>query len=105
MEIEGRSKRASPFSVEEAVEECVISRRDFYVGLWAGRRLGLSEEALHDYARNVVEADCEEPGSEDVIRKLARDFAAHGCKVAREEIERQLCQMQAIAIRQFTMSD
>jgi hypothetical protein len=105
MGIKGHQKQASAFSIADAIEECVVSRGNFYLGLWAGRQFGLCHTALHDYARSVVEADYEEPGHEDVLRKLARDFAVSDCTMPREEIERQLCRTQAIAARQFSTSD
>jgi len=105
MGIRPHQGQSSAFSIDDAIEECLVSRRNFYLGLWAGRQLGLSQGELHDYARSVVAADFEEPGDEDVIRKLVRDFDSSGCAVTREEIERQLCRTQAIAVRQLLMSD
>lgn len=102
---EGRRAHLLPFSLDAAVDECVIARRDFYLGLWAGRALGLGGDALQLYARSVVEADYDEPGDADVIRKLVHDFAAAGSAVPRQEIERQLRETQAIAMRHFAMSD
>lgn len=43
---EGRRAHLLPFSLDAAVDECVIARRDFYLGLWAGRALGLGGDAL-----------------------------------------------------------
>lgn len=93
------------FSVDEAIEHCVIARRNFYLGLWAGRTLELTDDALQRYARGVVEADYEEPGHGDVVRKLLRDFATTGRQMARQEIERQLRRSHAIAVQHFAMSD
>ena len=105
MGIKRHDRQASAFSIDDAIEECAVSRRNFYLGLWAGRQFGLSKSALYDYACSVVKADYEEPGHDDVIRKLARDFALNHCTMASEEIERQLCRTQAIVTRQFSMSD
>ena len=82
-----------------------MSRRNFYLGLWAGRQIGVPEALLRSYAHSVVAADYEEPGHEDVIRKVVSDFAANGLVVTRDEIKRQLHRTQAIAARQFSMSD
>jgi len=95
----------APLSIDTAIEECIVSRRNFYLGLWAGRQLGIADELLREYAHSVVAADFEEPGHEDVIRKLARDFAAKDQVLTREEVERQLCRTRAIAARQFAVSD
>jgi hypothetical protein len=56
----------------------VVARRNKLLGLWAAERLGFSGEAAETYAKTVVAADLEEPGDEDVIRKLVADLAASG---------------------------
>jgi hypothetical protein len=100
------SAAASPATtIDDAIEDCVLTRRDFYLGLWAGRKLGLSDGALQDYARSVVAVDYEDPGSEALIQKLQRDFVDHGCAVGREEIERELHRLEADAHQQFMVSD
>jgi hypothetical protein len=104
--MEGNEHRphVTPVCIDTAIEERIVSRRNFYLGLWAGRTLGIAEEQLREYAHSVVAADYEEPGQEDVIRKLARDFAANNLVVTREEVELQLCRTRAIAARQFAVS-
>jgi hypothetical protein len=96
---------AAPVSIDTVIEECLVSRGNFYLGLWAGRQIGIAEGLLHDYARSVAAAEYEEPGSEDVFRKLLLDFAANGVAVTRDEIERQLYRSRAVAARQFAASD
>ena len=105
MRPEDHRMHSRPLSIDQAIEDCVVSRRNFYLGLWAGAQLGLADEGLQEYARAVVAADYEEPGPEDVIRKLVRDFSAHGHVMTRQEIVRQLWRTQAIAARQFAVSD
>lgn len=95
----------APASIDTVIEECPLSRGNFYLGLWAGRQIGVAEALLHDYARSVAAAEYDEPGSEDVFRKLMRDFAAYGVAVTRDDIEHQLYRSRAIAARQFAASD
>ena len=94
----------APLSIDTAIEECIVSRRNFYLGLWAGRQLGITE-GLRDYACSVAAADYEEPGCEDIVRKLARDFTANGLILTRDEVERQLRRTWTIAVWQFAESD
>jgi len=47
------------------------------VGLWAAELLGKTGDAAAEYAMTVVSADFEEPGNEDVVRKLATDLKGH----------------------------
>ena len=101
----GRPAATPRLQIDEAIEECMVSRRNFYLGLWAGRQLDLPEEELRPYAEAVVDVDHEEPGHEDVIRKIARDFAERGREITRTEILRQLVRTHLLAARQFGMSD
>ncbi|MDR9426999.1 MAG: DUF1476 domain-containing protein [Salibaculum sp.] len=52
------------------------ARRNRLVGLWAAELLGKTGDAAEAYAREVVKADFEEAGHEDVYRKLAGDLGA-----------------------------
>jgi hypothetical protein len=105
MEGKQPAPHAAPVSIDAVIEECLVSRGNFYLGLWAGRQIGIAEALLHDYARSVVAAEYEESGSEDVFRKVLLDFAANGVAVTRDEIERQLYRSCAVAARQFAASD
>lgn len=50
------------------------ARRNRLLGEWAAGLLGKSGEDAKTYAMSVVTADFEEPGEEDVVRKLLADL-------------------------------
>jgi hypothetical protein len=91
--------------LEESIEECIVSRRNYYMGLWAGKLFGFSGDELQAYAFGIVEADYEEAGHDDVMRKLVRDFFVRGSEIARMDIERELCRTYAVAARQVGATD
>jgi hypothetical protein len=93
---------ACPF---EATEGYVVARRNLLIGLWAGRRLGLSGADLETYAQTVVAADREEPGHEDVLRKLRADFAQAGRPVSEADLNAQLVACHTEASRQCAATD
>jgi len=66
------------YSHDQNVQFRVHSRRDKLIGLWAAEQFGLEGDAATEYAKSVVLSDFEEPGDDDVIRKLVADFASHG---------------------------
>jgi hypothetical protein len=70
------------------------------MGLWAAEHLGLSGEAASAYATEVVKADFEAPGEEDVYQKVAGDFSAKGVAVTEHQIRRQMEELMATAIEQ-----
>lgn len=65
-------------------------KRDHLVGLWAAEIFGYKGDDAKRYATEVIFADLEEPGDEDIIRKLIADFDDHGVPITRQEIEKQL---------------
>ena len=50
------------------------ARRNKLLGLWAAGLMGKSEAEAVEYAKEVVKADFEEAGHEDVYRKVAGDL-------------------------------
>ena len=54
-----------------------VARRNKKVGLWAAGLLGMEGSEADAYALDLVRIDFEEPGPENVIRKLAADLSGH----------------------------
>ena len=50
------------------------ARRNKLLGLWAAELLGKTGDEAEAYAREVLKADLEEAGEEDVFRKIAGDL-------------------------------
>jgi len=50
------------------------ARRNKLLGLWAADLMGLTGDAADAYAKEVIKADFEEAGHEDVVRKVAGDL-------------------------------
>ena len=64
----------------------VAARRNKLLGLLAAEKLSMSGDQVGDYVKQVVESDLEEPGDEDVIRKVMRDFTERGVEMTREQL-------------------
>lgn len=62
------------FAHDEEMKFKAQARCNKMLGLWAAELLGKSGDAAESYARSIVAADFEEPGQEDVVRKLAEDL-------------------------------
>ncbi len=59
----------------------VAARRNRLLGQWAAEKMNLTAEETEAYAKAVIQADFEEAGDEDVIRKLLGDLAAAGVDI------------------------
>lgn len=64
------------FAHDEELKFKAEARRNKLLGLWAAGLMGKSGEEAQTYAREVVAADFEEAGDEDVYRKVAADLGA-----------------------------
>ncbi|MGB1124899.1 MAG: DUF1476 domain-containing protein [Phycisphaeraceae bacterium] len=52
----------------------VTNRRNKLLGLWLAEAFGLEGDAAAEYAKTVVLSDFEEPGEDDVVRKVMADI-------------------------------
>jgi hypothetical protein len=73
-------------------------RRNKLVGLWAAGLLGKSGDDAAAYAMTVVQADFEEAGVEDVVRKVAADLAGH---VSADDVRAKLVDLLPVAKAQL----
>jgi hypothetical protein len=74
------------------------ARRNKLVGLWAAELMGKSGEAATDYAMSVVQADFEEAGIEDVVRKLSVDL---GDRADQAAIRAKMAELMTVAKAQL----
>jgi hypothetical protein len=79
----------------------IQARRNRLVGEWAAARMGLSQAETDAYAKSVVQADFEEAGDEDVIRKILGDLTGAGVEATEAEVRAALEAKQVEARRAF----
>ena len=89
------------FALDEETAFRVAARRNRLLGEWAAAAMGLTPEETDAYKKAVVQADFEEAGDEDVIRKLLGDLTAAGTDITEADIRSQLEAMAAEARRQL----
>ena len=68
----------------------VTSIRNKNLGKWAAEQLGLENSKVEDYIDEVIMADFNEPGYEDVIKKILSDFKEAKINISFSEIEEKL---------------
>lgn len=89
------------FARDEEVQFKITARRNRLVGEWAAEQMGLTAEESDAYAKAVVQADFEEAGDEDVIRKLLGDMTSAGLNIDDGAIRQALQDKAVEARRQF----
>ena len=87
------------FALDAEQEFKAAARRNRMLGEWAAELMGL--ESAADYAKAVVKSDMEQPGDEDVLRKVFEDLKGSGVNVTEGEVRNKMLELQAIAREQI----
>lgn len=87
------------FARENELEFKAIARRNKLLGLWAAELMGLAN--ADDYAKVIVKADFEQPGDDDVLRKVFTDLTGAGLSTTESEIRRKMEEFLAVAREQI----
>lgn len=100
----GRSHEGQ-FAREEEMAFRITARRNRLLGHWAAAQMQLTPEETDAYAKAVVQADFEEAGDEDVIRKLLGDLTAAGIDSTDAAVRRALAEKMIEARRQLMQAE
>jgi hypothetical protein len=91
----------SKYARDQEMQFKVTARRNRLLGAWAAELMGLTDVEAEAYAKDVVRADFEEAGDEDVVRKLLGDLTSAGVEIDESRIRDALRDKQVEARRQF----
>ncbi len=89
------------FAHDEELRFKATARRNRLLGLWAAGLMEFSSEEAVIYAKEVVKADFEEAGDNDVFRKIRADFDTNGVSQSDHQIRRQMDELLAVAMKQI----
>ena len=85
------------FAHDEELKFKATARRNKLLGMWAADKMGITGPAAEAYAKEVVAADFEEPGDNDVFRKIRRDFDAKNVAQSDHQIRRTMDELMVKA--------
>ncbi|MCI5075440.1 DUF1476 domain-containing protein [Oricola sp.] len=88
------------FAHDQELQFKAVARRNKLLGQWAAEKLGKTGDEVEAYAKEVVLADFEEVGDEDVFRKIRGDFDAAGVDQSDHQIRRTMEELLAEAVEQ-----
>ena len=89
------------FAHDEELRFRVIARRNRLLGQWAAKLMGLSDAEADAYAKDVIRADFEEAGDEDVIRKVLGDLTGAGVDCDEPKVRETIAHKEVEARRQI----
>ncbi|HEU4359601.1 MAG TPA: DUF1476 domain-containing protein [Xanthobacteraceae bacterium] len=90
------------FAHDEELKFKAMARRNKMLGLWAAGILGKSGADAEAYAKEVVLADFEEAGDNDVLRKVAKDLQPKG--ITEQQIRTRMTELLNEAVAQIKKS-
>jgi hypothetical protein len=92
------------FAHDEELRFKANARRNKLLGLWAAEKLGISGDAANAYAKEVVMADFEEAGDDDVFKKVRKDLDAKGIAMPDQDLRRTMVDLMEKAIAEIKAS-
>ena len=87
------------FAHDQELEFKAAARRNRLLGEWAAGLMGLA--TVEEYARAVVKSDFEQPGDEDVFRKVFEDLKGSGVAVSEGEVRMKMAELLAVSREQL----
>jgi hypothetical protein len=89
------------FEKDQELQFKATARRNRLLGLWVAGLIGLEGEAADAYAKDVVKADFQKPGEDDVVEKVLSDFKAKGVAQSEHQVRRKMDELFAVAKQQI----
>ena len=78
------------FAKDQELQFKIAARSNKYLAEWVSSKLGKNEEQKKNYILEIIKADMEEAGREDVFRKVKNDFQIASIRVEDSEIRDQM---------------
>ena len=78
------------FAKDQELQFKVAARSNKYLAEFVCSKLSKSEEEKQKYIEEIIKADMEEAGSEDVFRKVKKDFQKASISIEDSEIRNQM---------------
>ena len=89
------------YKMDEERRFKAASRRNKLLGLWVAERMGLSGTAADEYAKEVVVADLETPGEDDVVDKVMKDLEGKDTGITEAQVRKEMERLYAVALDQI----
>jgi len=78
------------FQLDEELQFKIAAKSNKYLSEWVSLKLGKNDEEKKSYIQEIIKADMEEAGSQDVFRKVKKDFISASISIDDSEIEDQM---------------
>ncbi|MEH6402983.1 MAG: DUF1476 domain-containing protein [Sneathiella sp.] len=89
------------FVHDSDMEFKAVARRNKLLGAWAANLMGLTDDAVAAYSKEVIIADMEEKGDDDVFRKIRNDLDGKNVEMSDHRIRREMDELLVKAREQI----
>ena len=95
-----KNEAETRFKHDEEIKFKATARRNKLFGLWAAEKMGLTGTGAEEYAKEVVIADFDRPGDDDVLEKVQKDLADKGVDQDEHRLRKEMDRLFEVAIEQ-----
>ncbi len=95
-----RNEAENRFKHDEELKFKATARRNKLFGLWVAEQLGLTDASALAYAMDVVAADFERPGDDDVVEKVQKDLADAKIDISEHRLRKEMERLMEVAREQ-----
>ena len=92
------------FEMEQELQFKAEARRNRLLGEWLAHKFGLTADETEAYVKEVIASDLDEPGIEDVIRKVMADIEERGAGISDEDVRAEMARLFSVALEQVNNS-
>ena len=78
------------FAKDQELQFKVTARSNKYLAEFVSSKLGKSDKERQAYTQEIIKADMQEAGQEDVFRKIKKDFQSASISIEDSEIREQM---------------
>lgn len=97
---ERKKEQEAKFKHEQELAFKITVRRNKLLGLWAAELMGKADDAAEAYGKEVVAADFEKPGDQDVVDKVLGELAAAGVEMDEYRLRKKMERLTEVAREQ-----
>ncbi len=85
------------FELDQEQEFKAQARRNRALGEWAAGLMGLADQRIAEYAAVIVKSEVDQPGDDDVLRKVFEDLKGAGVAITEGEVRMKMAELMAQA--------
>ena len=93
------------YKMDQELQFKLEARRNKLLGQWLGEKFSMGPAEIDEYAKEVVIADLDEPGIEDVMRKVMADIEGRNIDISEEHVRSKISELEGIAMKQLTQEN